>query len=420
MREPVSRPSASKPVRLPHLVHYVASWGPFSRSTDYTYTCDRQTQYHEDHTLVLVFRDGGKDRAKPWSATTLKSQETAQLAVSKLSAYQSICQVDSRDGECVAPYSPLNWAAFLGSASTEASVVEGLKYRQPLDNASAAVAACLNTPVALYQQALDKTCYADFQSPPPCATDGGGGKSAFSLPADVSVLEGPFRAMCVNGSRGTGVCGEALAGARDVMFGTNWDCDTLETKYTRIVLPAGYPQEDQINSCNYDWVSAEGIIIKDMEGRERGREGVRGSTLNSVGMHSLLKSISALSKGALRGHRKQHDRRPLCNQGRGGGRQRGHNDVVYVPRRYEPIVQLLPPSGSAEGGAGHLPSRACSLDSNIKPLHCLRWAFSNTRELPYWTFCVVHCSRGTWRNIPHGKLPQRLHGKALASLTPRN
>ena len=48
-------------------------------------------------------------------------------------------------------------------------------------------------------QALDKVCYADLGVPVPCATDGGAG--GFTYPTDAAAMEGPFKGLCVNGSR---------------------------------------------------------------------------------------------------------------------------------------------------------------------------------------------------------------------------
>jgi len=196
----------------------------------------------DGQSTYLLFEDSSWD---PLSPSTLKSLEKAQQSVAELKDFKAVCLQNSLTGQCATTQSPVNWAAWLTPLTPE-TLATLTKY----DNDSATNAACLQIPQALYQLNRDQQCNAQahLEAPVKCSVG-----SLGNFPTREQ-MAGPFTAMCKSGpgqdNEEGGECGEKLLPLREAMFAKNWDCSTLEAKYTRIALPSAGPLG---RSGNCDW-----------------------------------------------------------------------------------------------------------------------------------------------------------------------
>ena len=204
------------------------------------YGCEsRHRERFEEFDIHLIFRDASGD---PLSLKTLKSIELAQQRISTIPAYRDLC-LHNDYGSCGTYSSIINWASIFGETRGTAKLAE--------DDAFTSIPwpQCLNIEQDLYEKVADKVCLKDTIGPGlpvPCSTD----VSSVVYPAQGrKVLENPFRAVCIAGSsqeQGMSTTCESILGkVRSNMFGRNWKCDTLRTKYVRIVLPSAHIINDE-------------------------------------------------------------------------------------------------------------------------------------------------------------------------------
>ena len=196
-------------------------------------------QRFEEFDLHVMFRDAS---GSPLSSRTLESIELAQKLISEIPAYQDTC-LRNDHGACAVFNSVVNWASMFGDVTGTTQQTDDAMNQE-------AWAQCLGVDQSAYEEKVDKVCLKDSAGaglPVPCSTDLA--ESAVTYPAKGStLLESPFRAMCVAGSSQTAqdasACGAILAALRSGMFGKKWNCDTLRSNYVRFVLPAADPAAD--------------------------------------------------------------------------------------------------------------------------------------------------------------------------------
>jgi hypothetical protein len=196
-----------------------------------------------------VFEDKSNS---PLSPSTLASLRKAQEAVAKLSDYKAICLLrygdkDGEEAECSTTLSPVNWAAWLQPLTPE-NMGQINKY----DNDSVPAAQCLEIPQDVYQLNRDKECKKQYEKPVTCSLSQG--LPSFPDTSADSIAASPFKAMCKTGpgqqnGNMDDECSEQLRMMRDFMFAKNWDCNSLETKYSRIALQSAGPLDDS-GSCD--------------------------------------------------------------------------------------------------------------------------------------------------------------------------
>lgn len=134
------------------------------------------------------------------------------------------------NGECVIPYSPPQVAAFtshIGQNSTGGC-----------ECAAAFSVECEN---------VEPFCSNAFGGLPSCGSDIDELPPHYIVPItspnDLTDTTGPLRSICMNHTSPhlPASCVYGLSEARTSMASTDWDCDTLKARYTRIRIPLGFP-----------------------------------------------------------------------------------------------------------------------------------------------------------------------------------
>jgi hypothetical protein len=208
-------------------------------------TCAKQSVLYDDFSIVFAFRDKS---GKPLSAKTLKSFKHAQkdLYVS-IPGYTDQCLLNN-ESLCTAGYSIVNWAHFLDREA-----------RPNFSNETSEVAQCLNLDSSTWNSLKDKGsfCSDNYGFDIPCSTYDKSDASFFSFPP-FEINEPMFNALCHNGTNEKGNCGTDLSYVREFMLGNNWDCDTLQTRYSRMYFPAAAPPTEG-GSCDF-WNFEEDML----------------------------------------------------------------------------------------------------------------------------------------------------------------
>ena len=217
-----------------------------------------------DFEVWVYFQSASKDVL---GDKALKSMADFQKGLASDESFQSLCLLN-RDDECATLGGSLvNIGAFLASASDDTSIAAS-----PTDDVAEAAAKCMNVDETTFLQAVDYGCfnwtaydvwYPGFGIPFPCSVE-----ASYSI-APRAELDPLLRAVCTNGSATVeSSCGaysdgpSLLKHTRQMLVGKEFNCDSLQAEYTRLMLPDGRPYEGY--GCWDDQWEARFYAAKDM------------------------------------------------------------------------------------------------------------------------------------------------------------
>jgi hypothetical protein len=206
--------------------------------------CGKQKELYDEYSILFSFRDKS---GKPLSASSLKTFKQAQKGLYKIPGYKDQCLLNNMS-ECTAGYSINNWASFLGH---DYKNDDNYFKKLSISNETYQQAECLNIDVNIFEQLKDTgKCEENYGFPIPCSISDSSDEDFYNFPT-YETMEPMFQAICSNGTLSSNSpCNEELSYVREFMFGQNWDCTTLDTRYTRMYFPAGAPLDDS-GSCDY-------------------------------------------------------------------------------------------------------------------------------------------------------------------------